>query len=390
MSNTFTAILPILQDAANKVGREQVGFIPASYRNVSAARAGLNQVVNYPIVPTLTAGSVTPAATSPAGTDLVVGAGILKMDTLQRTSWNWTGEERVALQNGDIGPYRDIFSQTLQQAMRVLTNKIENDLWVAAYKGSSRGYGAATTTPFGTAADFTDFSNVMRILDDNGAPPADRHLVLGAAAMVNLRGKQSVLFKANEAGTDDLLRNGAIDKILGMYIHNSYPIAPVTAGTSNNAGTTDAAGYAIGATTLTMAAAGTGTILAGDTVVITGDASAAKYVVKTGIASLAAGGTIVLNAPGLRGTLSAATHTVTVTATETPCIALQRNGLHLVMRQPDTGDDSAVDTTTVTDEASGLIFQLARYPQYMQSSWELRCLYGVAAANPQFIATLIS
>jgi len=199
-----------------------------------------------------------------------------------------------------------------------------------------------------------------------------------------------VLFKVNEAGNAELLRQGTVGSVLGFDVHNSYPIGPVTAGTSNNAGTTDAAGYAIGATTLTMAAAGTGTILAGDTVVITGDASAAKYVVKTGIASLAAGGTIVLNAPGLRGTLSAATHTVTVTATETPCIALQRNGLHLVMRAPDTGDDSASDVTTVSDPTSGLVFQLARYGQYMQSSWEMRVLYGVVAANPILIATLIS
>jgi len=390
MSNTFTAILPVLQEAANIVGREQVGFIPACFKNTSASRAGLNQTINYPIMPALATANVTPAATSPAGTDIVAAAGTITMNTLKKVSWNWTGEEARAMANGDIAPYRDMFAQTLQQAMRSLTNLIENDLWVAAYKGSSRGYGTATTTPFGTAADFTDFSNISRILDDNGASPADRHLVLGGAAMVNLKGKQSVLFKVNEAGNSELLRQGTVGSVLGFDVHNSYPIAPVTAGTSNNAGTTDAAGYAIGATTLTMAAAGTGTILAGDTVVITGDASAAKYVVKTGIASLAAGGTIVLNAPGLRGTLSAATHTVTVTATETPCIALQRNGLHLVMRAPDTGDDSASDVTTVSDPTSGLVFQLARYGQYMQSSWEMRVLYGVVAANPILIATLIS
>jgi len=389
MANNFSAILPILQDQANIVGREQVGFIPACFKNTSASRAGLNQTVNYPIVPALATASVAPAATAPAGTDIVTTAGSIVMDQIKKVSWNWTGEETVAVMNGDIGPYQDMVTQTLNQGMRALCNLIENDLWVAAYKGSSRGYGAATSTPFGTAADFTDFSNISRILDDNGASPADRHLVLGGAAMVNLKGKQSVLFKVNEAGNSELLRQGTVGSVLGFDVHNSYPIGPVTAGTSNNAGTTDAAGYAIGATTLTMAAAGTGTILAGDTVVITGDSTASKYVVKTGIASLAAGGTIVLNAPGLRGTLSAATHIVTVTATETPNIALQRNGLHLVMRAPNTGGDGAEDTTEVRDPVSGLIFQLARYGQYMQSSWELRCLYGVKAANPHLIATLI-
>lgn len=388
MSNSFSAILPILQDAANVVGREQVGFIPASFKNLSASRAALNQTVNYPIVPALSSASVTPAATAPAGTDLTVTAGSITMDTLQKVSWNWTGEEAKALENGDIAPYRDVFSQTLQQAMRTLTNKIENDLWVAAYKGSSRAYGTATTTPFGTAADFTDFSNIARILDDNGASPSDRHLVLGGAAMVNVRGKQSVLFKANEAGTDELLRRGSVGEILGFEIHNSYPIAPVTAGT-NSGGTTDNAGYAVGATTMTLASAGTGTILAGDIITITGDGSSAKYVVKTGDSDVSNGGTFVINGPGLRGALSAATHALTTTATYTPNIALQRQGLHLVMRQPETGGDAATDTTTVTDQTSGLVFQLARYGQYMQASWELRVLYGVKAANPHLIATLI-
>jgi hypothetical protein len=388
MSNTLTAIIPTLQTAANTVGRELVGFIPASYKNASAARAGYNQTVNYPIVPTLSAAAVTPAATPPAGTDITQQAGSIVMDNLRKVSWNWTGEERRALMNGDIAPYQDIISQTLQQAMRTLVNEIENSLWVAAYKGASRAYGTAATAPFGTAADLTDFAQMAKILDDNGAPQADRHIVVGSAAMANLRGKQSVLFKVNEAGTDETLRRGAIGEVMGMMVHNSYPIVPVTAGTGASA-TTDNAGYAVGATTLTLASAGTGTILSGDIVVITGDGSSSKYVVKTGDSDVSNGGTFILNTPGLRGTLSAATHALTLTATYTPNIALHRNGLHLVMRAPDNGDDAAVDTVEVTDSVSGLVFQLARYGQYMQSSFELRVLYGVKAVKSDFIATLI-
>ncbi len=59
------------------------------------------------------------------------------------------------------------------------------------------------------------------------------------------------------------------------------------------------------------------------------------------------------------------------------------------MRAPETGNDGAADTVEYTDPFSGLIFQLARYGQYMQSSYELRVLYGVKAVIPDFIATLI-
>lgn len=389
MSNTLTAIIPTLQDAATVVGRELVGFIPACFKNNSAKRAGYNQTVNYPIVPTLAAGAVTPANVSPGGTDIVQAADSIVMDQLRRVSWNWTGEERRALENGDVGPYSDIMSQTLQQAMRTLVNEIESSLWVAAYKGASRAYGAATTTPFPTAANFSDFAAVARILDDNGAPELDRHLVVGAAAMANLRGVQSLLFKVNESGTSETLRRGSIGEVMGFQVHNSYPISAVTAGTLDTSGTTDNAGYAIGATTITLASAGTGTILAGDILAIAGDGAAGKYVVKTGDASVANGGTFVLNGPGLRGTLSGTTHALTITATSTRNIAFQRQGLHLVMRAPETGDDGAADTVTVQDPVSGLVFQLARYAQYMQSSFELRCLYGVKATNPHLIAVLL-
>ena len=388
MANTLTAIIPTLQDAANIVGRELVGFIPACYKNTSASRAGYNQTVNYPVVPALSSASVTPTNVSSSGTSITQGADSIVMDNLKKVSWNWTGEERRALNNGDISPYQDIISQTLQQAMRTLVNEIESSLWVAAYKGASRAYGTATTTPFGTAGNFSDFANIQRILDDNGAPELDRHLVVGAAAMANLRGVQSVLFKVNEAGSSETLRKGRIGEVMGLDIHNSYPITSVTAGTASSA-TTDNAGYAVGASTLTLASAGTGTLLAGDIVTITGDGSSSKYVIKTGDADVSGGGTFVLNAPGLRGTLSAATHALTLTATSTRNVAFQRNALHLVMRAPDDGDDAASDVVTVQDPASGLIFQLARYGQYMQSSFELRALWGVKATIPDFIAVLI-
>jgi len=386
MANTLTAIIPILQDRANMIGRELVGFIPACYKNTSANRAALNQTVNYPVVPVLASGSVTPAATAPAGTDVVQGAGSIVMDTLKKVSWNWTGEERVALSNGDIAPYQDIIGQTIEQAMRTLVNEVEASLWVAAAKGASRGFGAATTTPFATANVLTDSANVARILDDNGAPEVDRHLVIGGAAMVNLRGVQSVLFKVNEAGTPETLRRGTIGTLHNFGIHNSFPIAPVTAGTASGA-TTDATGYAVGTTSFTLASAGTGTLLAGDIITFAGDTN--KYVVKTGDADVSNGGTLVINAPGIRVAMSAATKAITVTATETPCIALHRNALHLVMRSPDNGDDGARATVEVTDDHSGLVFQFAQYGQYMQSSFELRMLYGVKAVKPEFIATLI-
>jgi hypothetical protein len=382
MANTLTSVIPTLQQAANTIGRELVGAIPACYKDITASRAAYNQSVNYPIVPILAASSVTPSNVSPSGADMTITAGTIVMDQLQKVSWNFSGEQLIALQTGDMPVREAILGDLFRQSQRTLVNQIENSLWVTAYKASSRAFGTAGTAPFGTAADFTDFSNIQAILNNNGAPQLDRHLVVGSAAMINLQGKQSVLFKANEAGTTELLRKGSIGEVMGLQIHNSYPIVQVTKGTGASY-TTDSAGYAVGSTAITLIT-GTGTVLAGDVVTFAGDTN--KYVVTTGVA---APGTITLAKPGLRVAIAASPTAITVGNSYTPNLAFYRNALHLVMRAPDSGGDSAVDEVTVTDDFSGLVFQLARYGQYMQSTWEMRVLYGTKAVNGEFIATLL-
>jgi P22 coat protein - gene protein 5 len=381
MANNLTAIIPVLQDAANMVARELTGFIPASFRNTSAARAAWNQTVNYPIVPAFTAQAVTPANVSPSGTDVIQGAGSIVMNNLRKTSWNFTGEEQRALANGDIAPYQDIWTQSIAQAIRVLVNEIEASLWVAAYSGASRAYGTAGVAPFATAGDLTDFANVAKILDDNGTPQSDRHLVVGGAAMLNLRGKQSVLWKVNEAGTEIPLRTGAIGEVMGLLLHNSGPVVQIAKGAGTGYVTSGSTGVGVNQIALVT---GSGTVLPGDIVTFAGDVNN-KYVVNVGVS---APGTITIGAPGAR-VIIPTSNAMTIGANYTPNIGLHRNALHLVMRAPETGNDSAADTVTVTDDQSGLVFQMARYAQYMQSSFEIRVLYGVKAVKPEFIATLM-
>jgi|GEM_PF-5017085 len=59
----------------------------------------------------------------------------------------------------------------------------------------------------------------MRLV--NGAPTTDLQMVLGSTAIANLRGKQSVLFKVNESGTEQLLREGVLGRLEGFNIHSS-------------------------------------------------------------------------------------------------------------------------------------------------------------------------
>lgn len=385
MANTLTAILPTIYEAADMVSRELVGFIPAVYRNSSAERAALNQSITYPVVPAMTAADITPAATSSSGTDQTQGSGTMTITKNRKVSFNWTGDEQRALSNGDRPQFGNVLRDQFAQAMRALCNEIENDLWLAAYKAASRAYGTAGTAPFGTAGDFTDFAGVLRILDDNGAPSGDRHLVVGSAAMANLRGKQSVLFKVNEAGTSDFLRRGVLGEVMGLMIHNSYPIGVHTKGTGASYQVNNGSGEAVGETSIAVDT-GSGTVVAGDVVTFAGGSTSYRYVVNTALS----GGSLVIGKPGLR-VAEADDAAMTVGNNYTPNVAFDRNAVHLITRAPalPEGGDSAVDVTEVTDPLSGLTFQVALYRQYMQISYEVRAAWGVKAVKSEHIATLI-
>ncbi|MGT3256362.1 P22 coat - protein 5 family protein, partial [Yersinia enterocolitica] len=112
----------------------------------------------------------------------------------------WNGEEQLAL-NAAGQTYNVILADQFTQALRTLTNEIETDL-AGLFYGASRAVGTAGKTPFGVAGDLSDFALARQVLEDNGAPQSDLQMVLGSGAIANLRGKQSVLFKMNEAGTD--------------------------------------------------------------------------------------------------------------------------------------------------------------------------------------------
>ena len=138
-----------------------------------------------------------------------------------------------------------------------------------------------------------------------------------------------------------------------------------------------------------MAAAGTGTILAGDIVTFTGDTN--KYVVASGVASLAAGGVLTLAAPGLRKAIAASNVTCTVTAISTRNMFFSRNALALAARLPalPDGGDLAVDRTTITDPRSGMSFELSLYPQFRQMQYEISAAWGVAMVKPEHCGVLL-
>lgn len=380
MANTITSVLPSLFAGLDVISREMVGAIPAVQRDANVERAAVGQTVTVPVVPAATGGNVTPGSVPPDDGDTTIGTMAVSITKSKYSPVRWNGEEQRAI--GPGGQYNKILADQFAQAMRWLVNQVEVDIMTAAYQAASRAYGTSGTTPFGTAGDLSDFAGINRILDENGAPMFGRHLIVGSAARQNLEGKQSVLFKVNEAGTEALLRQRQLNLVQGLALGYSAGTQAVTKGTGASYQTNNASGYNIGDTVIALDT-GSGTVLKGDVVTFAGDSN--QYVV----ASALSGGNITLAKPGLKAAL-ADNVAMTVTNSYTANVAFTENALVLAARAPalPSGGDSADDRYVVTDPVSGLSFEVSLYREYRRLRYEVALAWGVGVVKAEHIALL--
>lgn len=384
-ANTLTPLLPHLFTAMDVVSRELVGFIPSSMVAPSVARAAVGQSVDYPIAPTQTAYDIAPAMQVPEPPDNAFTTGTMMISKSRAVPFGITGEEQRSLNVGAGPGMVSVQSMWIAQALRTLVNEIETDLGAEAAAKASRAYGTAGTTPFGTDK-MTDTAQLRKILDDNGAPP-DRSLVGNTSMGANLRSMYN-LTRANEAGTQMVLTQGELINLHGFSVKESAKVVNFIKGTGANA-TTNNAGYAVGAQTITLAAAGTGQIKAGDVITFAGDAN--KYVVETGDADTSNGGTIKLAAPGLMQAIPAAATAITVGASYAANVGFSQSALHLATRAPaiPAEGDAAADRVILTDPRSGLSFEFAIYLGYKKVRYEVGIAWGVHASKREHIALLL-
>ena len=148
MANTLTNLIPELYENLDVVSRELVGFIPAVTLDAQASRAAKDQTVRTFVAPAVSAGDITPAATTPNDGDQTIGNVTLAITKARRVPIRWNGEEELSVSTGHGAAA--MRAAQIQQAIRTLTNEIEADL-AALHVNASRANGAAATAVFGTA-----------------------------------------------------------------------------------------------------------------------------------------------------------------------------------------------------------------------------------------------
>ena len=380
MANTLTDLVPDLMEAMDVVSRELTGFIPAVSTDNSVERVSLNDTVRIPITQAQSAADNTPGVNSPDTGDQTVGNTTMTIDNPRHVPIRWNGEQTKGQKN--TGMFSSILADQTAQAIRTLVNEIETDI-ASEYWRASRAYGTPGTTPF--ASDMAAAAQIAKILSDNGAPLSDRQLVIDTTAGVALRSLTG-LNQVNAAGTDSTLRQGILLPIMGLDVRESGQVQTHTAGTAT--GFDANGGEPIGETTLVVDGSDSGTILAGDTLTWVGDTN--KYIVQSATASGAATGDIIIAKPGMVEAL-ATTVEGTLGAAYTANIGFHRSAIQLATRMPalPEGGDQAIDVVQISDPVTGLTFEFALYPQFLQNVIHVRIAWGTKLIKPEHTAILL-
>lgn len=380
--NTLTGLIPTIYEALDIVAREQIGFIPAVTKNSSAERAAKDETIRYPIAPAITGGDITPDVTPVDDGNATISYADMTISKSRYWPVRINGEEDKGLSNA--GMYDVVMKDRFAQAFRAATNEIDAAL-AALYIYGSRAVKTTGTRLFDSTDKLESLAQLRRILMDNGAQGQDLQVVLGSSAAAYLR-SADFLFKVNEAGSDQQLREGIIARLMGFGIHESAGISAHTNGTYANAVLTD---VALGGTALTTTGCVAASILAGDLLKIANDDN---NVYVNQLVGTVAGTSLTINAPGARVAQTGATSAITplIATSYIPNMAFARSAMHLVTRAPAAprGGDAASDMTMVTDPLTGITFEVREYRQYRQVKYEVGISYGVKAVKPDFIAIL--
>lgn len=375
MANVLTDLAADIYVAADVVARELTGAITSVTINANdSERVAKGDVVRSAFTRAATAVDITESMTIPQGTDQTVDNKTATISSSRAVQIPWTGENVRSVNNG-VG-FETVYGDQIAQAMRTLTNEIESELCTTIGVAASRAVGTAGTTPFGS--NFNIIAEGRQILVDNGSPTDELYMVMNTAAGTKLR-NLAQLQKANESGSDRLLRQGVLLDLQGVALKESAGVATNTAGTGASYLVNDAS-LAVGDTVI-AADGGTGTILAGNTVTFAGDTN--EYVVATALS----GGSFTIAAPGLKVAV-ADNAAITVKATHTSNVIFHRRAAELIVRPPalPEGGDAADDAMTVQDPRSGLVFEVRAYKGYRKAMFEVACAWGTEAWKSEFIS----
>ncbi len=374
MPNTLSAVMPKLL-AQGLVALRSSCVMPRLVNRALEPLAGAKgSTIDVPIPSAITAVAVTPANTAPVTADVSPTVVTVPLDQWYEAPFYMTDKDMLEVMAGTI-------PMQASEAIKALANNI--NAYILGFYKDVYGYaGTAGTTPF--ASDLTALTAARKVLGNQLAPMGDRRLVLNMDAEANALGQRAIQdasWRGNAAG----IVEGMIGRTLGFDIFSDQQMPTHTAGTASGA-TTNTAGYAIGVSAVTLASAGTGTILVGD--VFTFANHTQTYTCTAGDADVSGGGTLSFSPP-LVAALPTSAQAITLKASHAINLAFQRDWLSFASRPFADADASGMGRfIPAVDPVSGLAIRLEVTREHKRTRWSFDALYGAKVTRKEFAARI--
>lgn len=372
MANTLTNIIDKILAASIPTLRETAVMPRLVNSDWSKEAAKPGKTIDVPLPTAMGTQDVTPSNTPPSATAVVPG-------TVQIPLENWKQNKPFALSDKEmveIDKSAHFMPQVIGESVRAVVNLVNADI-LDEYKGVYGYTGTAGTTPFQSSV--TAATQAKKVLNDQNCPTQNRRFVMDSSAEAEALAL-SQFADMEKTGMNGVKIEGEIGRKYGFNMFYDDAIPTHTAGTAAGS-TTDASGYAIGVSTITLASAGTGTILVGDIFTIAGDAQ--TYVVTTGDADVSGGGTVVF-APELKVAITTSATAITLKASHTVNLAFHRDAFAFATRPlMENSVEEGVFMRQLTDPVTGITLRLERRREYKQYSWDFDILWGAKLVRPE-------
>ena len=373
-SNSLTNVIPQIL-AQGLLALREMAIMPRLVNRKYEEDAGAKgSTIDIPIPSAITAAAVTHNNTVPDRTGFTPTNVTIALDQWYEAAFFMSDKDFLEAQNGTT-------PGQASEAIKALANNVD-DAILAQYVNVYGYAGVAATTPFAT--DTTEFLSARKVLFNQLAPASPRRVVLDTDAEANalaLRAFQDNSWRGDNQG----IMEAQIGHKLGSDWFVDQNIPTHTAGTGASA-TTDATGYALGLKTITLASAGSGTILAGDIITFAGDTQ--TYTITTGDNDVSNAGTISFE-PGLQVVIAASTTALTLKATHVVNFAFQQDAFAFVNRPFASSDPMGLGQfSSDVDPVSGLSLRLEASRLYKRTDFSFDLLYGVQTVRPEFAVRL--
>jgi hypothetical protein len=373
-TNTLTTVIPQILAQGLMALREMAITSRLVNRKYEKDAAGKGSTIDIPIPSAIAVNNVSPSYVAPDDAGVQPTEVTITLDQWKEAPFFMSDKDFIEAESG-------VLPMQASEAVKAVANTVDNAV-LAQYVNFYGYAGVAGTTPFAT--DASEMLAARKALFDQLAPASPRYVLLDTDAeanALNLRAFQDNSWRGDQAG----ILEGQIGRKLGSDWFVNQNIPTHTAGTASGA-TTDTTGYAVGLKTVTLASAGTGTILVGDVITFAGDTQ--TYTVTSGDADVSGGGTVSFE-PGLKVAIETSAHTITVKASHVVNLNFHRDAIALVSRPFAAADPVGLGYfRSAVDSVSGLALRLEASRQHKRTRFAYDILYGIQTVRPEFGARI--